>query len=190
MASNYFSKENREKYLQFFSIILFSEVITLFFLSIPSTLLSKNYELLTFDFLMLIYLLMSLIIPWIYVFFTETSKTYITIIVTSSISFFVFMILSLTIKRSLIIVFYFVILKSIMTGLAALFKILFRIFIDGGTKNKRENFQFIQPGSLQISVKDKISKELEKYDIIGCFILLFVYPVTIMLITNFIFTLV
>ena len=79
--------------------------------------------------------------------------------------------------------FYFIVLKSLMAGLAALFKIFFRISVDNSSSRKTENFQFRQHESLQITIKNRIPKDLEKYDIIGCFLLLFVYPVFIILIS-------
>ena len=66
-----------------------------------------------------------------------------------------------------------------MAGLAAFFKILYRIMVDGQSNKKQENFQFVQQGSLQISVNDNLSKDLEKYDILGGFLLLLVYPIVI-----------
>lgn len=192
MNNNIFSNLDFEKYLRIITILLFTESITLLFLSFPSILLTQTYQVVSFYFLFTIYAIISLLVPWFYVFFTNSPKIYFNIILTSLICFSGYLLLNFVVKLPIIVLIYFIILKSFITGLAALFKIFYRIIVDGNLFGKKRvsKSHFIEHEGLQIAVKEKIEKDLEKYDLIGCFILLFVYPLSIMMITYFIFTVV
>ena len=185
MMTNALSSLRIERYLELLTILLFTELVTLLFLSIPANFLQNNVVLLSFYLLFLIYFLITLIIPWLYFFFSTNRKQYVFLIFISISFFIVFLIANLVVKIPLQVIIYFIILKSITAGFALIFKTIYTLF-ENETERKHTKFQFsISNEGLNDTSNKNFVYKWYKNDILGGLVLLVVYPFIILLLTYF-----
>ncbi len=179
-----FIEENYQNILLVLNIILFTEVVSLLFLSVPSDFLTTSSNVFVFDLLFFLYFLVTLIVPWLYVFFVQDIRKFYYILATSLVSYSIILSLNLVVSLPVHIIIYLILLKSLMVGLASLFKSLISL-IDRKESLEKTDFRFQTKTNTDYSIKNKLEIRSHKIDILGGIFFLLVYPVIILLLTYF-----
>lgn len=179
-----FFKNNFEKISQYITIILFSEIFTIIFLLVPATFLTISFFLFIFYLLFFIFILVSIIVPWIYTFFSDNDKKYLHIFSTSFIGFLLILIINLYFSIYIQVILYSIILKSLIVGLASIFKSILMLF-DNRENNKNFDFNFKNEKQMNLNLKINKYKKFHKNAILGGIFFLFVYPLVILIMTYF-----
>ena len=164
--------EHLPESLEKVNIVLFTEIITLLLVLIPSNFLSIKFILLLFYLLLLSYFMISLFVPWIVMFYIELPNMIWVILLTSLISFLIYLMLSFIIKIPLQIIIYFILLKSFMSGIALFFKVVYGFIFP--SRKKIENFSFTSN-----STKIKQAASLSNQYLIGASLFFIIYPLFI-----------
>ena len=179
-----FFRYNFEKILRLITILLFSEIFTLFFLSIPSDFLAFSFNVLVFYIFFLLYFVLSLIVPWIYIFFSTNSRKFTYILSTSFLSFIIILLFNFFVVIHVQVIIYFILLKSLIVGFSSIFKSIIML-IDRKDSFQKTNFDFQNEKSLELKMKKAEVQKLHRNEFLGGLIFLIIYPLTILLITYF-----
>ena len=164
------------------NIILFTEVISILFLFFPTFLFSYSIFVIVFYFLFTLYFLSSLFIPWIAMFFNNIPNYIFITISTSFLSFIIYLFINSFFKFPLQIIIYFILLKSLMSGLALLFKVISSTFLPNKSKYVSFSFQ----NSVIQTHKYRITNQINiKFELFGSFSFLILYPILIIFLTYF-----
>ena len=125
----------KESYQHYYIIFLFSEIVTVLLSNI-------SLNLILVPLLIIIYVIISVIGPWAYIYISINAKKILIVFFTPILSLFLF---TLVIKLSTIqLQFFFTLmfLKILMAGLSSLSRFFILIYID--KPKKRPDFQFQQ----------------------------------------------
>lgn len=179
-----FLHENYQKILLVINIILFTEVISLLFLLIPSEFLTDSIDLFVFDFLFFLYFLILLVFPWLYIFFVQDVRKFYYTLVTSLVSYSVILVLNVFISLPVHIIIYLILLKSLMVGLASLFKSFISVF-DTKESLGKTDFRFQTNTSTDYTIKNRLVINSHKINILGGLFFLLIYPLIILLLVYF-----
>lgn len=179
-----FIRENYQKILLVFNLFLFTEVITLLFLLLPSDFLTSSFNVFVFDLFFLIYFLVTLVVPWFFIFLVQDVRKFYYILIVSLASYFVILVTNLFVTLPVHVVLYLILLKSLMVGLASLFKSLLSL-IDRKESLEKTDFTFQSKTQANYMIKKQNQFNSYKKDIFGGIYFLLFYPLIILLLTYF-----
>ena len=179
-----FLKKNYISILFTFNIILFTETITLLFLFIPSQILSSGFVVLVFYLLFITYFIVTLLVPWLNIFFVQNQEKYVYIFGTSIISFSLILLVNSRIVLPVQVVIYFILLKSLMVGFASIFKSVLNL-IDKKTTIEKTNFSFQKEEIIDFKAKTDSIDNFHNKDFFYGFFFLILYPFIILSLTYF-----
>lgn len=179
-----FLHANYQKILLVINLILFTEVVSLLFLLIPSEFLTASFNVFVFDFFFFLYFLAILILPWLYIFFIQDTRKFYYIFVTSLLSYLAILAINLVVSLPVHIFIYLILLKSLMVGLSSLFKSLISL-IDPKESLEKTDFKFQTKSNTEYVLKNKIEANSHKIDILGGIFFLLIYPLIILVLTYF-----
>lgn len=167
----------KDNFSHVITIIIFSETVPIFLTEL------LQYFSLIYIFL-LFYIIISIVVPWIYI-YTKITKFRILIIFLTSISSLFFFTLVYKVSSAQIeLILYLIFLKTMVVGLSSVSKSFILIYLDN--PRHRKDFQFDAPSSIKF---DYLRNQEIKLYLLGVVIFLIFFPIILLMSLGLILTL-